>query len=101
MSEPREIVCHPEPIHEYFGLSYASYLVLPRSVLQSMPVEWQQRFVGCLKELGQMFDRPLPLEGTYYVRVKADIGRYLEDPLQDYERGRYRVPLKPLKEGQV
>lgn len=30
----------PEPIHLWFNLTYANYLCLPRSVLQSMPQEW-------------------------------------------------------------
>jgi hypothetical protein len=44
-----------EPIHEMFSLSYANYLVLHRSLLQSMPVEWQQKFVDCINELDQAF----------------------------------------------
>lgn len=44
-----------ESIHGYFGLSYANYLVLPRSLLQSMPDEWQRRFVTELRELNHEF----------------------------------------------
>lgn len=44
-----------EAIHTWFNLTYANYLVVPRSVLQSMPDEWQQRFVGCLEEMGTAF----------------------------------------------
>lgn len=43
-------------IHEWFGLTYANYLVLPRTLLQSMPAEWQQRMVACLDELDTAFD---------------------------------------------
>lgn len=42
-------------IHEWFSLTYANYLILPRSVLQSMPLEWQDRFVSCLRELDRAF----------------------------------------------
>lgn len=42
-------------IHDWFGLSYAAYLVINRSVLQSMPLDWQERFVGCLRELHESF----------------------------------------------
>jgi len=38
-------------IHTWFSLSYASYLVIPRSVLQSMSEEWQYKFVELLDEL--------------------------------------------------
>jgi hypothetical protein len=45
-----------EDIHSHFGLTYANYLVLPRTLLQSMPPEWQHRFVTCLQEMGEAFD---------------------------------------------
>lgn len=43
------------PIHSYFELSYANYLVIPRTLLQSMPVEWQERFVADLEQLRDAF----------------------------------------------
>jgi hypothetical protein len=43
------------PVHLYFGLSYNNYQVVPRSLAQSMPVEWQQRFVVCMQELRDAF----------------------------------------------
>lgn len=43
------------PIHGWFGLTYASYLVQPRVLLQSMPIEWQERMVACLEELDAAF----------------------------------------------
>lgn len=58
-----------EPIHLWFSLSYANYLVLPRSVLQSMPQPWQARFCTLLDELQELFgglDWP-----TYDVRALA------------------------------
>jgi hypothetical protein len=81
-----------EPIHEWFELSYAQYLTVPRSVLQSMPKEWQDRFVKCLEELDEKIDWR-PQEGCYWVKLKDDKGRYMRDPLMDYERGRRRVPF--------
>lgn len=44
-----------EAIDLWFSLSYANYLVLPRSLLQSMPDEWQERFVTCLEQLNLAF----------------------------------------------
>lgn len=38
-------------IHNWFGLSYANYLVLLRSILQSMDAEWQKKLVNLLNEL--------------------------------------------------
>lgn len=48
-------------IHQYFGLSYSTYLVAHRTLLQSMPAEWQRRFVRMLREFDDAFahvDRP-------------------------------------------
>jgi hypothetical protein len=80
-----------EYIHEWFGLSYASYLTVPRSILQSMPVKWQNRFVKCLNELdeavGGLPERP----EQYWVKLRDSKGRFVKDSLMDYERGRRRV----------
>lgn len=81
-----------EPIHLWFELSYAQYLTVPRSALQSMPVEWQRRFVACLKELDRSIDWR-PRVGCYWVRLKDDAGRFMRDPLMDYDRGRRRLPI--------
>ncbi|MEG8275732.1 hypothetical protein [Streptomyces sp. AHA2] len=43
------------PIHEWFSPSYSNYLVLHRSHLQSMPIEFQKRMVACLEELQAAF----------------------------------------------
>ena len=43
------------PIHLYFGLSYDSHLVRDRSLLQSMPTEWQEKFVGLLQEFDDAY----------------------------------------------
>lgn len=84
-------------IHTWFGLSYAQYLTIPRSVLQSMPDEWQDRFVTCLEELDQAIDWR-PRSGRYWVQLKDGKGRYVEDEFMDYQRGRRRVAHKKTKE---
>lgn len=51
-----------DDIHEFFGLAYSNYLVLHRTLMQSMPAEWQRRMVACLDQLETAFahldDRP-------------------------------------------
>lgn len=75
-----------EAVHGWFGLSYASYLVVNRSLLQSMPDEWQRRFVACLEELNAHFAGvPEPL---YTVNARDDSGRFIKDPIPNYDRGR-------------
>ena len=87
----------PEPIHDWFELTYAQYLTIPRSVLQSMPVEWQARFVKCLQELDDAIDWR-PKEGRYWVVLAGEefysLEQELPDEFRDYERGRRRIPLR-------
>lgn len=43
------------PVHEWFGLSYCNYQVIHRTLMQSMPLDWQRRMVACLEELKESF----------------------------------------------
>jgi hypothetical protein len=61
-------------IHGYFGLSYANYLVIPRTLLQSMPLAWQQDVCALLDQLNDAFNH-VNWDGPYEVRVLA---RYRE-----------------------
>lgn len=74
-----------DPIHEWFELSYAQYLTIPRSVLQSMPESWQADFVALLEELDETIDWR-PQAGRYWVQLRDGRGRYVDDPLKEYER---------------
>jgi len=80
-------------VHEWFELTYAQYLTIPRSVLQSMDEAWQEKFVALLDELDETMDWR-PSEGRYWVQLKDARGRYVADPLQDYERGRRKIERK-------
>lgn len=88
-----EVIEDPQPIHGYFGLSYANYLTIPRSVLQSMPVEWQRKFVRLLEEMSEAFGDIMD-QGKYDVRLRGADGRFVEDVLADYQRGRRRLEPK-------
>ena len=44
------------PIHLMFGLSYANYFIMQRSVLQAMPIPWQEKFVALMRELEETVD---------------------------------------------
>lgn len=77
-------------IHTWFELTYAEYLTIPRSVLQSMPTNWQAHMVACLEELDATIDWR-PREGRYWVELRDARGRICHDPLKDYERGRRRI----------
>lgn len=84
-----------EPVHRYFELSYCSYKVLPRSVLQSMPVEWQRKFVQLLEQIPETLDVD-DMPESYRVTAIGDRGRFKHDPYSDYERGRRRIPMKAV-----
>jgi hypothetical protein len=84
-----------EAIHLWFSLSYAAYLVLNRSLLQSMPEEWQRRFVRCLTELEDHYGDSVEWP-TYWVRTRDDRGRFRRDPIPHYDRGRTFIPGRTL-----
>lgn len=77
-------------IHGWFGLSYANYLVMPRSLLQSMPDDWQERFVALLDEWQSHWglDSAYEPKGGYRVHCLDERGRFAAHPAPRYERGR-------------
>ncbi len=87
-----------EPIHTWFGLSYASYFVIPRTVLQSMPDAWQQRFIDLIEETEtHLGDWSPDWPACYHVTIRGPGGRFLSDPLANYERGRRRLEPVPYQ----
>lgn len=90
MPEPREA------IHNYFSLSYANWLCLPRTLLQSMPDEWQAQFVALVEAYDEHW-RDLPgdyLPSRYTVMPVGARGRFESWDcyrLPHYSRGRTRV----------
>ena len=83
---------YDEPIHNWFGLTYASYLVIQRSVLQSLPIPLQRQFVKCLNEMEELttnIQDELPT--TFRVNVVDSQGKYTKDPYRDYNKGRRKV----------
>ena len=86
--------------HAWFGLTDANYLTIPRSLLQSMPDEWQGRFVACLREMDDTF-RHVEWPASYRVMAVDESGKFTRDPIPHYNRGRERVPtwrdVEPLQ----
>ena len=80
------------PISEYFSLSYANFLTIPRLVMESMSTDWQKKMKDLLEEMDETFDWA-PREGCYYVQLwtnedDEESDRILEDaPLWNYRRG--------------
>ena len=55
-----------EAIHNWFGLSYASWLTLPRVLMDAMPGDWQARMVALLNE----YDEEFPYQPVICTRVQ-------------------------------
>ena len=52
MNEPYE---SDRDLQAWFGLSYASWLTLPRVLMEAMPDDWQERMAVLLNEFGDAF----------------------------------------------
>lgn len=78
------------PAWHAFGLSRAAYHVVPRRTLQSMPVEWQARFVALMHEARQTLpDEAFP----EYQVIRIEGGKFAHDPNRRY---RHAAPF-PLR----
>ena len=91
----------PEPLHSWFSLSYANYLVLHRSLLQEMSVAWQRKMVALLDEFWDEFDSE-KVPHSFTVNRRDEGGRFLADPLSQYrhpDRALIERLRKPKDEG--
>ncbi len=68
-------------VHDWFGLTYANYLVLPRILMQEMPDEWQEKMVALLNEAQETFCH----DDNYTVQLRNKKGRFVTDPLANYK----------------
>lgn len=104
-SKNEKAVCMSSPIHAWFELTYAQYLTVPRLIMESMPLEWQEKMVALLDEMDATFGWR-PKEGRYWVKLRDDNGRFSPAPLEDYRRGscehlRIKLPQQPMSPGCV
>lgn len=83
-------------VHAQFGLSYASYLVWPRSLMQEMPADWQHRFAQLAEEIDSTFRAPL--SGRYEVITRDGRGRFMGDPLHNYRHGLTKRDLERARD---
>ena len=74
------LLCEQD-VHGWFELSYASYLVLPRSLMQAMPADWQHQFVRLLEDMQASFRQP---NDHYTVLLRGERGRFVPDPFRHY-----------------
>lgn len=80
------------PMWDWFGLTYSSYLVLPRTLLCGMPYEWQERMAAMIEEMKEVYDSS-QINDNYTVQLRNDRGRFEKDPLASYKY----PPMLPYK----
>ncbi len=61
-----------EPVHGHFGLTYSSYQVLPRVLMQSMPALWQRQMVRLIEQMQDAF-RHVPQPECYDVQPAIQV----------------------------
>lgn len=83
---------HDGPVHAAFGLTYASHFVVPRLVLQSMPVAWQEDWCALMKDLHHELGSEWEPDGGYSIQAKKLNGKYAENPMSDYRHGKMIRP---------
>ena len=95
-----------DPIHEWFGLSYASYLVIPRAILQSCTADTQQALIDALElvhgECSKGIEKVWPHEADINVQLRDPAsGQFIKDDLANYDRGRRRLWVNKEDEGRT
>lgn len=81
---------------DWFGLSYASWLVVPRIALQSMPDKWQNKFFDLLDELYERVEFPDGYNDlTFVVTAKKD-NKFTPHILPHYKHNELKIKTKSL-----
>lgn len=87
-------MCEKEAIHNFFGLTYSNYLVLPRSALQSMPDKWQKKFVNLLNKMSETIVDNFEPPGGYRISALDEKKKFIHDPFANYDKGRRKLETK-------
>ena len=67
-------------LHLWFGLSRASFLVLPRVAMQEMPQEWKEKMAELLNEYNETIDTSAFGVRSCFVTVKDENNRFMKMP---------------------
>lgn len=85
-----------DPFHYWFGLTYASYLVLPRLMLESMPRRWQLKMIALLNQIPEKLEIDDSYTYNYTVQYKVK-GKFAIDPYRNYRRSP-KIKTKDISE---
>lgn len=80
----------------WFGLSYASFCVMPRVFMEAMPEEWQEKMSELLFEYDDRIDTSVCGVHSCFVTVKDKHNRFMKMP---EELVNYRHPRKEFIAG--
>lgn len=83
-----------EAVHGFFELTYANYLVLHRSALQSMPPKWQREFVALVQDMDDRIEWPDNMPSRWCISARDEHGKFMRDPVPHYNRGRTRMEVR-------
>lgn len=78
-------------LQAWFGLSYSSFLVLPRVAMEQMPEEWQGKMAELLNQYEETIDTGAFGVKSCFVSVKGDDNKFMKMP---EELLNYRRPSK-------
>jgi hypothetical protein len=81
-TKPQPINHSDGPIHSLFGLTYNSYQVVPRVLAQSMPHDWQTRFVQCMEEMEDAFRYLGPVDYDVQTAESVYVDELTEDQMK-------------------
>ncbi len=73
--------------------NHTNYLIIQRSLLQSMPLEWQNKLITMLQEMAETFGNKS--NGDFKLSRISE-GAYIKDPLADHGRGKRIVTKEEL-----
>lgn len=82
-----------EALSQWFGLSYASYLVRPRVLMEAMDDPWKERMAALLNEMDEEFTNLPTVNFTVRVVDPTNGSRMMKAPVW---LGNYRHPSKHL-----
>ena len=83
---------HSQEMELFWELSHAQYLTIPRSIIQEMDKEWQDKFAKLLDKLDETIDWRPQGNQRYWVAIDEensfeDLDVGLHDPLAEYRHG--------------
>lgn len=73
-----------DALDEWWELSYAHYLTIPRCVMQSMPDDWKSKMAALLSELDATIDWRPRDGGRYRCYLTDSNGRFVKDKFSEY-----------------